>query len=317
MLPTNTESTKIRLMTRLQGVSVPMVTPFHPEGEIDEEGLRKNIRFLTKSGIREGQGFLLLLGTTGEFSNLTREEAHRIVVIGMEECKGKVPLVVGANHSNIKDAVEFGKTAASLGVDAILVRPPYYWGVPSEEMILKHYYEIARKVPAGIVIYNRCLSYLVDIPIATLMKLSEMEQVVALKDGTPDFKKFDRTIKDLSGRVSCINGFGEIYEPYSMLMGSNGFLSCPANFIPGHSLKLFSLAQKGDYIGAEKIHRSLMPLLNTLFSGTYGQFIELTKYAMEILGLSGGPVRDPLPRATSDQKRAIRHCLEELNVCDS
>ena len=271
MSPTNTESIKIRLMTRLQGVSVPMVTPFHPEGEINEEGLRKNIRFLIKSGIKEGQGFLLLLGTTGEFSNLTREEAYRIVVIGMEECKGKVPLVAGANHSNIKDVVEFGKTAASLGVDAILVRPPYYWGVPSEEMILKHYCEIAREVPAGIVIYNRCLSYLVDIPIATLMKLSEMEQVVALKDGTPDFKKFDRTIKDLSGRVSCINGFGEIYEPYSMLMGSNGFLSCPANFIPGHSLELFSLAQEGDYIGAEKIHRSLMPLLNTLFSGTYGQ----------------------------------------------
>lgn len=317
MSPTNTESPKIRLMKRLQGVSVPMVTPFGPKGEIDEEGLRKNIRFLILSGIKEGQGFLLLLGTTGEFSNLTREEAQRIVVIGMEECKGKVPLVVGANHSNIKDAVEFGKSAASLGVDAILVRPPYYWGVPSEEMILKHYYEIAREVPAGIVVYNRCLSNLVDIPITTLMKLSEMEQVVALKDGTPDFRKFDRTIKDLSGRISCINGFGEIYEPYTMLMGSNGFLSCPANFIPKYSLKLFSLAREGDYIGAEKIHRSLMPLLNTLFSGIYGQFIELTKYAMEIVGLSGGPVRDPLPRATSDQKSAIRKCLGKLNVSNS
>jgi 4-hydroxy-tetrahydrodipicolinate synthase len=310
-------SEKKELMERLKGVSVPMVTPLAPTGDIDETGLRKNIRYLIRSGISEGNGFLLLLGTTGEFSNLTRDEAHRIVAIGVEECKGKVPLIAGVNHSNIKDAVEFGKFAASLGIDAILVRPPYYWGVPSEEMILKHYDEIAREVPVGIVIYNRCLSYLVDIPIPILLKLSEMEQVVALKDGTPDFRKFDRTIKELSGRISCINGFGEIYEPYSMLMGSTGFLSCAANFIPGHSLKLFSLAQKGDYIGAEKIHRSLMPLLNTLFSGTYGQFIELTKYAMEISELSGGPVRDPLPRATSDQKRAVRHCLEELGVSDS
>jgi 4-hydroxy-tetrahydrodipicolinate synthase len=314
MAPSIPKPAKSRLMKRLQGVSVPMITPFDAKGEIDEDGLKRNIGFLINSGVKEGQGFLLLLGTTGEFSNLTRDEAHRIVEIGVQECKGKVPLVVGVNHSNIKDAVEFGKTAASSGVDAILVRPPYYWGVPSEEMILKHYNEIAREVPAGIVIYNRCLSYLVDIPIPTLLKLSELEQIVALKDGTPDFKKFDRTIKELSGKLSCINGFGEIYEPYSMLMGSNGFLSCPANFIPGHSLKLFSLAQKGDYIGAEKIHRSLMPLLNTLFSGTYGQFIELTKYAMEILGLSGGPVRDPLPRATSDQKHAIEICLDKLNI---
>jgi dihydrodipicolinate synthase/N-acetylneuraminate lyase len=100
-------------------------------------------------------------------------------------------------------------------------------------------------------------------------------------------------------------------------MGSDGFLSCAANFMPEISLKLFSLAQKGDYIGAEKIHRSLMPLLKNLFSGTYGQFIELTKYAMENSGLAGGPVRDPLPRATTDQKRAIRRCLNELKSGES
>ena len=305
---------KSKLMARLRGVSVPVVTPMKSTGEIDEDGLRHNIGFLIEQGIKEGQGFLLLLGTTGEFSNLNREEARRVVEIGVEECKDRVPLIIGANHSNISDVIEFGQFAASCGADAILVRPIYYWGVPSEDMILRHYKEIAKEVPAGIVLYNRCLSNVVDVPIETLKKLAEMDRVVALKDGTPTFSKFDKTIKALTGKISCINGWGEVYEPYTLLMGSDGFLSCPANFVPQMSLKLFSLAKAGNYVEAENVHRSMMPLLETLFSGTYGQFVELTKFALETLGLYGGPVRDPLPRATEEQKAGIRRCLEDLGV---
>jgi len=305
---------KDKLVSRLKGVSVPVVTPYRSTGEIDEEGMRNNLRFLINQGIKEGKGFLLILGTTGEFSNVTREEARHIVQIGVDECKGKVPLVVGSNHSNIKDVIEFGQYAASKGVDAILVRPTYYWGVPSEDMVLRHYSEVAREVPAGIIIYNRCLSNVVDLPIPTMKRLAEMDRVVALKDGTPIFSKFDKTIKELSGKISCINGWGELYEPYTLLMGSDGFLSVIANFIPHISLKLFSSTKKGDYLEAERIHRLVMPLLDVLFSGTYGQFIELAKYAMEVSGLAGGPVRDPLPRATKEQKTLIEQRLKEIEA---
>jgi len=305
---------KRELMSRLKGVSVPVVTPMLHSGKIDEDGLRSNIRFLIEKGIKEGKGFLLILGTTGEFSSLSKEEAARVAKIGTEECRGSVPVVIGANHSNIRDVVEFGQYAASLGAEAILVRPVYYWGVPTEDMILRHYSLVAREVDTGIVVYNRCLSNVVDVPIETLKKLAEMDEVVALKDGTPSLRKFDKTIKDISGKISCINGWGELYEPYTLLMGSDGFLSVAANFIPEFSMRLFTLARSGNYVEAENIHKELTPLLDTLFSGTYGQFIELAKYAMEAIGLSGGPTRDPLPRATAEQKAAIRNNLKDIGV---
>lgn len=305
-------SQKHSLMGRLRGVSVPMVTPLRPSGEVDEEGLRKNIRFLIEKGIKEGQGFLLVLGTTGEFSSFSGEEAKRIAKIGVEECKGKVPVVVGANHSNLRDVIEFGQYAASIGADAILVRPVYYWGVPTEEMVLSHYGAVAKEVSTPVVVYNRCLSNVVDLPIPTLKKLAEMDQVVALKDGTTVFGKFDRTVKELSGKVSCINGWGELYEPYTLLMGSDGFLSVAANFVPELSLKLYNLARKGNYVEAEKVHRSIVPLLDALFAGSYGQFIELAKHAMEARGLAGGPSREPLPPASPEQKAAMRNSLKEL-----
>lgn len=303
---------KKMLAERLRGVSVAIVTPFTPKGEVNSDGLRENIRFLITHGITEGKGFLLALGTTGEFPNLKKTEAEQVVKIAVEECKGKVPLIVGSNHSNIKDVIEFGQFAASEGVDAILVRPVYYWGVPSEDMVLRYYSEIANEVQTGIVIYNRCLSNVVDLPTETMRKLVEIENIVALKDGTSSFSKFDKTIKALSGKISCINGWGELYEPYTLLMGSDGFLSIIANFIPQVSLDLFLLTQSGRYIEAEKIHRQLMPLFDILFSGTYGQFISLVKYAMDGIGLNGGPVRDPLPRAGKEQETSINELLKKF-----
>ena len=303
---------KETIRKRLRGVSVPLITPMMNSGEVDQEGLRNNIRFLIESGIEEENGFLLVLGTTGEFSSLGKEEACAAAKISIEECRGRVPVVIGANHSNIRDVVGFGRYVADLGADAILVRPVYYWGVPSEEMILRHYRMIAHEVPAAIVIYNRCLSNVVDVPLPTLEKLADMNQVVALKDGTHSLTKLDKTIKALSGKISCINGWGELYEPYSLLMGSDGFLSVAANFVPELSIKLFKAAQTGNFVEAERIHRLMLPVLDALFSGTYGQFIELAKYALQTIGLSGGPARSPLPKTTDEQKAILKRNLEDL-----
>ena len=306
---------KNELKDRLKGVSIPLVTPLKASGEVDEDGFRKNIQYMIAKGIREGQGFLLVLGSTGEFPSFSREEAARIAKIGVEECKGKVPVVVGCNQSNIEDVIEWGKYVAQLGADAILVRPVYYWGVPTEEMILSHYELVAKNVPTAIVVYNRCLSNLVDLPTSTAVKLAEMDEVVALKEGTSSISKFDKLVKALTGKISVINGYGEPHEPYSLLMGTDGFLSVAANYMPETALKLFSLAQSDDYVGAEDVHRQMSPMLDTLFSGTYGQFIGLAKYAAEQVGLAGGPTRRPLPPPSQAQMTAMKKCLQDLGLC--
>ena len=306
---------KKELTQRLRGVSIPLITPLKASGEVDEYGFRKNIQYMIDKGICEGQGFLLVLGSTGEFPSFSRDEAARIAKIGVEECKGKVPVIVGCNQSNIEDVIEWGKYVAGLGADAILVRPVYYWGVPSEEMILSHYELVAKNVPSAIVVYNRCLGNVVDLPTSTAVKLAEMDEVVALKEGTSSISKFDKMVKALTGKISVINGYGEPHEPYSLLMGTDGFLSVPANFMPEVSLKLFNLAKSGDYLGAEEIHRSMCPMLDTLFSGTYGQFIGMAKYAAEQIGLAGGPTRRPLPPPTEEQRASMKKCLQDLGLC--
>lgn len=303
---------KASLKNRLIGVSVPVITPMTPQGQVDYKGLERNIDYLIRAGVHEGSGFLLLLGTTGEFSSLSREELCEVAKVGIAVCKGKVPVVIGSNHSNLRDVIEFNNYVESLGADAILIRPVYYWGIPTEEMVLNHYAEIERNTDIGIIIYNRCLTTVVDLPIETLRKLAQFNKVVALKDGTHQLSKFNKTIKALKGTISCINGWGELYEPYTLLMGSDGFLSVAANFLPQVSLKLYALARNGNFNDAEKIHLDLAPLLDSLFSGSYGQFIELAKTGMELRGLFGGPVRLPIPKANEQQKSALKRSLEKF-----
>ena len=84
------------LKRRLQGVSVPVITPMLNNGDVDFSGLERNIKFLVDSGIREGSGFLLILGTTGEFSNLSSDELKAVAATGIKSCKGMVPVVIGA-----------------------------------------------------------------------------------------------------------------------------------------------------------------------------------------------------------------------------
>ena len=90
------------LKARLKGVSVPVITPMLNDGQVDYQGLERNLDFLIKSGIKEGAGFLLVLGTTGEFSSLSREELTEVAKTGIAVCKGRVPVVIGSNHSNIR-----------------------------------------------------------------------------------------------------------------------------------------------------------------------------------------------------------------------
>ena len=303
---------KASLKSRLRGVSVPVISPMLSQGQVDYNGFEKNLDYLIQSGLKEGSGLLLVLGTTGEFSSLSREELKDVAKVGIAVCKGRVPVVIGSNHSNIHDVIEFSNTVGSLGAEAVLIRPVYYWGIPTEEMVLNHYREIEKNTDVGIVIYNRCLTTVVDLPIDTLKKLAEFEKVVALKDGTLQLSKFNKTVKTLSGKISCINGWGELYEPYTLLMGSDGFLSVAANFLPHLSLALYSFAKEGKFADAEKIHLSLLPLLEALFSGSYGQFVELAKYGLELCGLSGGPVRPPLPKATEAQKAVIKKSFQQL-----
>jgi 4-hydroxy-tetrahydrodipicolinate synthase len=302
------------LKEKLQGVSVVMITPFKENLELDEEGLRKNARFLIEKGVREGTGFLVPAGSTGECFNLTNEERKRVFKIVVEEAKGEVPVVAGCNHVNTQGVIELARYAEDVGAEGVMIMPPYY-GCASDDMMVKFYREIADEINIGIMVYNNSEVSGVDIPIEAMLRIAEIENVVAYKDCTENFIKYDLTTIALGDKINVLDGSGDFCEPYGMMIGRKGFITGFANFIPEIFLDTYKAVREGNYEKAKDLHIKLYPLYNFCVTRSYdhqGPFISMIKEATNIRKLPAGPVRPPLLPVRDEDKTKLEEIISNL-----
>jgi len=80
----------------MQGLYVLTVTPFAPNGDLDEEALHENLRTLVSLGV-DG---IIISGTNGEFHTTTDEERTRMIRILVDETRGKTVAVAGCSGVN-------------------------------------------------------------------------------------------------------------------------------------------------------------------------------------------------------------------------
>jgi len=302
------------LKEKLQGPIVVMITPFKENLELDEEGLRKNTRFLIEKGVRKGAGALVPTGSTGECFNLTNEERKRVIKIVVEEVKGKVPVVAGCNHTSTQQVIELARYAEDVGANGVMIMPPYY-GCASDEMMVKFYREIAEKINIGIMVYNNPEVSGVDIPVETMLKIAEIENVVAYKDCTENFIKYDLTTIALGDKINVLDGSGDFCEPYGMIMGRKGFITGFANFIPEIFIDTYKAVEEGNYEKAKELHIKLYPLYKFCFDRSYNSqapFISMIKAATNIRGLPAGPVRPPLLPVEGEDKKELEKIIHQL-----
>src|SRR5277367_4112991 len=132
-----------------QGCGTAMVTPFRPDGSLDEHTLRS----LVKRQIAEGINFLVPCGTSGESPTLTRREHLRVVEMTLEEAKGKVPVLAGAGGYNTHEVIELARELESMGADGILSVTPYY-NKPTQEGLYLHYRAIAASIRIPVMVYS-------------------------------------------------------------------------------------------------------------------------------------------------------------------
>jgi len=304
------------LKEKICGVVVVMTTPFKSNFELDEEGLREHTRFLLDSGIQEGTGVLVPTGSTGECPMLSDEEKGKIFKIVVEETEGKAPVVVGCNHTDTRAVIKLAKYAREAGADGLMISPPYYWA-PSEEIILNHYKIICQETDLGIMVYNNWFATQVDISIETMSKLTQLPNIVALKENTPYIEKFDKITDILGDKITIINGVGARYEPYTSFMGAKGFVTGLANFIPKTMLEIYRAEREDEYVRAKDIHRKITPLLDFILGGeSSADYIARIKAAMRLIGLPAGPPRPPLTSLDERGKEKLKKILTETELID-
>jgi len=292
----------------IEGVYTALITPFMPNNRniINYEMFKKLLHLQLDAGV-DG---ILPLGTTGESPTLTQEEKDKIIKTTVDIAKNKAKILVGTGTNCTKQTIENTERAKDLGADAALVIAPYY-NKPTQEGIYRHFAAVSEAVDLPIVVYNIKGRTGVNIETSTLAKMSQLHNIIAVKEASGDIVQMGEVARKLSsGSFSVMSGDDGLTLP-AMALGVRGVISVVSNLIPKDMVELVKAANNNDFTSARLIHNRLAPIFKAAFIETNPIPI---KAAMKLCGLNCGGYRLPLCEMKSENIEKLRQILIELNL---
>ena len=278
-------------------ISFP-VTPFKKDLSLDLEGHRRNLRYLLKYPLTA----IVCPAGTGELYSLSPEEHLAVVKATVNEVAGKLPVLTGVGF-NYPIAIHLAKNAAKAGVDGILALPPYFPNA-DEEGLLAYYQAIGEATKLGLLIYSRDW---VNPGAAFVQKLADkIPTLIAWKDGQADTRRYQIIMDQVGDRLHWIGGAGDDAVPAYYAIGIRTYTSSIATIAPGLSLQLHHAAAAGDSATLAKLMHDYATPLYAYRSKRKGYEVSVMKACMDILGLSGGPCRPPLPNVRPEEVKELR-----------
>ena len=289
------------------GCGTAMVTPFHPDGSLDEATLR----LLVQRQLDAGIDFLVPCGTTGESPTLSHEEHLRVVEITLELAKGRVPVLAGAGGYNTSEVIPLAQELVAMGVDGILSVTPYY-NKPTQEGLYQHYKALASAVSLPIILYSVQGRTGVNIEPATVKRLASVDNIVGIKEASGNIAQMAAILNAVHSDFLVFSGDDAIALPL-IALGGRGVISVASNEIPAEMTLLTRLALQNDFPAARQLHRRYLPLMEV-------NFVESNpipvKAAMAELGLLKPIWRLPLVAPGREDMARIRAVLESLNLVE-
>jgi 4-hydroxy-tetrahydrodipicolinate synthase len=290
----------------LKGLYTALITPFKPNGQLDEEGLRTLIRIQLEHQI-DG---IVVLGTTGEAPTLTTSEKQRIIEISREMTQSQIKLIVGTGSYSTHETIEQTLQAQNLGADAALIVTPYY-NKPTQEGIFKHFETICKATSIPICLYNIQGRTGQNIQTSTLKRLSEFSTIIGIKEASGDINQMMEVIQTISqsqSNFTVLSGDDALTLPL-IALGGHGIISVISNIVPKAMKTLVNASLHGDFQRAAQIHYQLLALMKVAFIETNPIPI---KAALNLKNLPSGPCRLPLCDLNSHHLQKLTEVLNEL-----
>jgi 4-hydroxy-tetrahydrodipicolinate synthase len=281
-----------------------MVTPLDEKGELDEEGLRKNVEFQIKRGIHG----LVPVGTTGECATLNYEEHKRVIELTVEAAKGRVPVMAGTGSNSTHEAIMLTRYAKEVGADAVLSVVPYY-NKPTQRGIYEHFKKVAEAVDIPQFIYNIPSRTGVSIEPETVAKLSKVKNIVGIKEAS-NIEQVMHIIH-MTGRDFAVFSGDDIMTFPILALGGVGVISVASNIVPDKIARMVDAFFEGDIERSREIHQELLPLFKALFIETNPAPV---KAAMNMMGMAAGPLRLPLVEILPENREKLRKVLVDLKL---
>ena len=288
-----------------QGSMVALVTPMHADGSLDDEALARLIEW----HIEQGTDAIVSVGTTGESPTLSPDEHIGVIRRTVKLVAGRIPVLAGAGGNATAEAIHLARAAADAGADATLQVVPYY-NKPTQEGMYQHFRAVAEAVALPHILYNVPGRTGVDLLPETIRRLSEIGNIVGVKEATGDPERA-REILDLCGdRLEVYSG----EDPTAMelmLLGGHGDVSVTANVAPRLMHEMCMAAIRGDRAEAEALNERLAPLHSALFSEANPIPV---KWALHQMGMIDRGIRLPLTPLDPQFHDRVRDALKAVDA---
>jgi 4-hydroxy-tetrahydrodipicolinate synthase len=289
----------------ITGSIVALVTPMHADGSLDWESLER----LLDMHIAAGTSAIGAVGTTGESATLSVPEHLEVIKHCVKYVAGRIPVVAGTGANSTREAIELTASAARNGADACLLVTPYY-NRPTQRGLYEHFKAVAAAVSIPQILYNVPGRTAVDMDNDTVVRLSELDNIVGIKDATGDLSR----VPDFKARCSPDFALYSGDDPTAMeliLAGGHGNVSVTANIAPRQLAELCRLALEGDRQQASLINDRLAGLNRALFLEANPIPV---KWAMQQRGLIEAGIRLPLTPLDERYHAQVLAALEAAGI---
>jgi 4-hydroxy-tetrahydrodipicolinate synthase len=273
-----------------------MVTPMDRNGTVDYDGAAQLAEYLVTDMHNDG---LVISGTTGESPTTSDEEKARLLTTVLEAVGDRATVIAGVGTNDTAHSCELARAAEQAGAHALLVVTPYY-NKPPQSGLVAHFRQVADATGLPNMLYDIPGRTGTPIAVETLLQLAEHPRIIAVKDAKADFGA--ASVVMASTPLVFYSGDDMVNLPW-LALGAAGFVSVVGHVVGDRLHEMIGAYRAGQVTGALQIHRELLPVYKGLFRS---QGVIMTKAALGLLGLPGGPVRLPLSNATEAEIDRLR-----------
>ena len=290
-----------------EGIVVPVVTPVDAEGCFNERAYRDLIEYLAANGICGVFPF----GTTGEFYAFDEGVYRHVLETTRDAVRGRMHIYAGANHITPAGALKLARIAEETGVDALSVLTPMFVSQTQAE-VYAYYREVAEGTALPVVVYNNKPKTNVTVEPATIAKLAEIPNIVAVKDSTGDMTNTEEYLRLTRGMENFSVLMGRDTLIYAALCyGAAGAIASCANVAPRIAADIYERFAAGDHKGALEAQFKLAELrVNT----NLGTFPVVLKEALAMIGHDCGPCMPPIAPLDDVQREKLRGVLRNIGL---
>lgn len=285
---------------------VALVTPMHVDGSVDYKSLANLVEF----HIENSTSAIVSMGTTGESATLNMDEHCDVMARTVEMVNGRIPVIAGTGANSTWEAIELTRCAQQGGADACLLVTPYY-NKPPQRGLYAHYKKIAETVDIPQILYNVPGRTACDMLPETVKQLSEIDNIIGLKDATGDLDRLADSQALLGDADFGLYSGDDATGAEFMLRGGHGVISVTNNVAPKAMSEMCAAALSGDRELAESINQRVAGLHSRLFLESSPIPV---KWALFEMGLIESGIRLPLDVLDEQHHEPLRHAMRQAEV---